>query len=345
MFDPATVRRVGEEYKGVLDTLSSVEAHLTERFADFKQVVRALILAVASGESLLLVGSPGTGKSRVIRAFCEIAGVLDLDDEGQAQRDYFEYLLTPFTVPEELFGYFDMTAFREGKPLVRLEENMLQNAQVVYLDEVFNGSSAILNSLLAIMNERVFHDRGKRRPVKNIKYVFAATNQVPERAELRAIFDRFVLRCFVDDINKRGGNSNKLVGELLAKGWQETYGTIKPLANTENLLRDVTKFQAGLKTVQLVDDKSKPYLLDNPTVSKIHSHVSKLRELQISTLSNRRMVKLARLILVNHLYRNRNNARALGTIDDPDISSLLPFMVDSYNETLYNEAARNEATP
>ncbi len=73
----------------------------------------------------------------------------------------------------------------------RADEGMMQNARVVYLDEVFNGSYAILNSIIAFMNERVFHDRGDIKPVA-MECLFSATNQIPETSDMRAIFVRLL---------------------------------------------------------------------------------------------------------------------------------------------------------
>ena len=145
---------------------------------------------------MLLIGPPGTVKSRLIRAFCELIGLMDESDSNN--RDYFEYLLTPFTEPGELFGYYDISKATKGT-LERMDKGMIQHARVVYLDEVFNGSSAILNSILAFMNERIFHDRGERKPVA-LQCLFAATNRIPETPVLSAFFDRFLLRCKVENV-------------------------------------------------------------------------------------------------------------------------------------------------
>lgn len=106
MFDSQQIRKIGQAHEQPLRTMAKIEEELNERFVDFEMPIRALILFVISGEPLLLVGPPGTAKSRLIRAF---SGMLGLLDENHPERDhpgYFEYLLTPFTEPGELFGFF-----------------------------------------------------------------------------------------------------------------------------------------------------------------------------------------------------------------------------------------------
>ena len=104
MFNPGVIRQLAKDHYQTFMKLQAVEKRLKARFADMDEVVDALILSVTSGEPLLLVGPPGTGKSRLIRAFCGLTGLLDEDDPGAKENgDYFEYLRTPFTEPGELF--------------------------------------------------------------------------------------------------------------------------------------------------------------------------------------------------------------------------------------------------
>ena len=109
------------------------------------------MLAAIAGEHVLVVGPPGTAKSEAGPAGrCELGG------------RYFEYLLGRFTEPNEIFGPIDLNKLRAGT--VEIETTgMLPEAEVAFLDEIFLGSTAILNTLLGILNERVFR-RGSTRP-------------------------------------------------------------------------------------------------------------------------------------------------------------------------------------
>ena len=128
----------------------SVIAPLKHRFVGREEVVDLIALALVAGEHLFLYGPPGTAKSALIRAFAQsVAG------------RYFEYLLTRFSEPNELFGPIDLVKLREGT-VTTVITGMLPEAEFVFLDELFNANSAILNNLLTVLNERIFRRARKR---------------------------------------------------------------------------------------------------------------------------------------------------------------------------------------
>jgi MoxR-like ATPase len=123
---------------------------------------------------------------------------------------YFEYLLTRFTEPNELFGPVDIKEFRDGR-YVRRSENMLPSAEIVFLDEIFKSNSAILNSLLTIINERKFTSGPQVSDVPLIS-LYAASNEAPNDDNLSAMFDRFLLRVLSENLDSYHFH------ELLARG-------------------------------------------------------------------------------------------------------------------------------
>ena len=124
---------------------------------------------------------------------------------------YFEYLLGRFTEPNEIFGPIDLNKLREG--VVEVETSgMLPEADVAFLDEVFLGSTAILNTLLGILNERVFR-RGSTVMACPLRLCVGATNALPDDASLAAFADRFLVRVFVDPV------SDGSLEDLLDVGW------------------------------------------------------------------------------------------------------------------------------
>src|SRR3954462_334952 len=154
---------------------------MEQNFLDKQEIVRLLLVSVVAGEHLLLVGPPGTAKSALVRLFARLIDAR-----------YFEYLLTRFTEPNELFGPVDIRAFREGI-YSRRTEGMLPEAEIVFLDEIFKSNSAILNSLLGVLNERRFSNGATVQKVPLIS-LFAAANEIPNDENLAAMFDRFLLR-------------------------------------------------------------------------------------------------------------------------------------------------------
>src|SRR6202046_3778824 len=101
--------------------------------------------------------------------------------------------MTPLTEPSEIIGPIDISQLREGR-YIRREQGKLPTARLGFLDEIFKSNSAILNILLTIINERKFYQDGLPTPVR-LRVLFAATNEVPEQAELAALKDRFCLKA------------------------------------------------------------------------------------------------------------------------------------------------------
>src|SRR3954454_23010958 len=168
--------------------LAQMARALESRFLGKDEVIRLLLIATLAGEHAVLIGPPGTAKSALIRMFARLL-----------HAQYFEYLLTRFTEPNEIFGPVDIAAFREGRYQRRIE-GMLPEAEIVFLDEVFKSNSAILNALLTLLNERKYTSGGTvlKTPLLSC---FGASNEVPGDENLTAIFDRFLLRIRSDNLD------------------------------------------------------------------------------------------------------------------------------------------------
>jgi MoxR-like ATPase len=169
-----------------LKALERLRREIGALFLERDQVVDGMLCALLAGNHVLLVGPPGTGKSELAHELCRRV-------EGAS---YFQWLLTRFTTPEELFGPVSLKALEEDR-YTRVTEGKLPRAHIAFLDEVFKASSAILNTLLSLMNERRFHDGHGAEPVPLLTLV-GATNELPEEDELLALYDRFLLRFDVD---------------------------------------------------------------------------------------------------------------------------------------------------
>jgi len=167
-----------------------------------RSLVEAIVLAAVAGEHVLVIGPPGTAKSEAARRVARGLG-------GR----YFEYLLGKFSEPSELFGPVDLRRLKEGV-LETATEGMLPEAEIAFLDEVFAGSTAILNSLLTLLNERVFR-RGNTRLSCPLRVCIGASNALPQEESLAAFADRFLVRCFVEPV------SDALLEAMLAGGREQ----------------------------------------------------------------------------------------------------------------------------
>jgi MoxR-like ATPase len=201
--------------------LALLAKNLEGRFLGKDEVIRLLLIATIAGEHAVLIGPPGTAKSALLRTFAALLSAR-----------YFEYLLTRFTEPNEIFGPVDIAAFRDGR-YQRRTEGMLPEAEIVFLDEVFKSNSAILNALLSLLNERRFTSGGKVVKVPLLS-AFGASNEVPTDETLTAIFDRFILRIRSENLDAyhfQGLLEKGIENEILGL----TDAPVTPLATAEEL--------------------------------------------------------------------------------------------------------------
>jgi MoxR-like ATPase len=244
---------------------------LKARFVQRDEVVDLIALAVVAGEHLFLYGPPGTAKSALIRQFA-------LAVRGR----YFEYMLTRFSEPNEIFGPIDIVKLRQGT-VATVTTGMLPEAEFVFLDELFNANSAILNNLLTVLNERVYRRGAETHPLPLLS-LFSASNHLPEEDALRALFDRFLLRCHVDNLRRDAMPS------LLAAGWRLEQEAAAPALVSSEDLRALSK---------------RIFEVDLSAVSELYAEVVfKVRDLGVA-LSDRRAVKVMKLLAASALLCGR----------------------------------------
>ena len=198
-----------------------------------EDVIDGLLASLLSKQNAFLLGVPGTGKSDLVRNICK----------GIQNANFFGYLLTPTTDPSEIFGPVAVTKLLKDE-YTRDTEGYLPAAHIGFLDELFRGSSAILNSLLTLLNERTFNN-GKENIDTPIQAIIAATNTWPDEEALQAFADRFLFRPTVDLLKKP---VSKRILDQWALGIEP-----RPGINTYLTLEDLQELQVLSSQVPVSD--------------------------------------------------------------------------------------------
>jgi len=272
--------------------LEDVAGLLKNSFVAKDELIEMMITCAIAQEHLLVVGPPGTAKSELVKRFALLCS-----PEGGRPHDgkvpYFEYLLTRFTEPNEIFGPIDLQSFQEGEGHHRVTDGLLPHAEIAFLDEVFKANSAILNALLTVLNERIFYNGGQRQSVPLLLSI-GATNEAPDDPTLAALYDRFLVRVWTDNVEEARFD------DLFQRGWQLERDRIRAgytveLGNvtTTDVLRDLYR---SLDEVEL------------DTIARDYREVVRRIRAEGVELSDRRVIKLLKLVAASALRDKRQEA-------------------------------------
>ncbi|WP_295202574.1 AAA family ATPase [uncultured Chryseobacterium sp.] len=259
-----------------IEKLNRVLSYVKDTFVGKDDVVDLLGVSLLARENAFLYGPPGTAKSAIVRTLAKTV------KDGKN----FEYLLTRFTEPNEIFGPFDIRKLKEGELLTNTE-GMMPEASMVFLDEIFNANSAILNSLLMALNEKTFKRGKETRHLPALMFV-GASNVLPEDEALNALFDRFLIRINVDYVHP------ELLQQVLLAGRKLENNTETDIP--EILSGEIRELQEQCKTVDL-----------KPVYEVYLNTVISLRNTGIA-ISDRRAVKMQNLIAASALICGRTEA-------------------------------------
>jgi len=264
----------------IADTIDMASGQMVDR----RLLFELLVLALVSKEHVLFIGPPGTGKSAAVKAAAQ-----------QFSGEYFEYLIGRFTEPSEIFGPLDLNALKAGevRPVTR---NMLPEANIAFLDEIFLGSTAILNTLLGVLNERRYR-RGMFQCDVPLWTCVGASNALPDDPMLQAFADRFLLTSFVDPVREEN------LVSLLSLGWQQAKAELAEGSSAQTTRLTADDLAALSRASASVDLEA---------VREPYAHI--VRKLRIGglALSDRRLVKGQKLIAVVALLAGR----AVATVAD-----------------------------
>ena len=202
----------------MINKIKAIETFMNTIYVEREEMIKGMLIGFIARQHVLFVGAPGTAKSAMVADLAKcVTGT-----------NYFQWLLTRFSTPEELFGPVSLKAL-EQDTYKRNTKNKLPEAHIGFVDEIFKANSAILNALLTLANERLFYNNGGivQSPLFSI---VGASNEWPEEGEgLEALFDRFILRYEIDYIQDGNDFMKMLQGSCPAQRPSITFAELEQL--------------------------------------------------------------------------------------------------------------------
>lgn len=229
-----------EQVNVTINKFNNIASELKEIFVEREEVIDNSIKALITGQSVLLLGPPGTAKSALTNELCK-----RITDSR-----FFSWLLNRTSDPSEILGPYSIKEM-ENDRFVRVTSNKLPEAEIVFLDEVFKCNEPTLNILLPLINEKVFYNDGVAVDVPLIS-LFSASNEFPEEDSLLALYDRMIFRMYVDYIGDVQ-NKMKMLKNFIGKGEKNSSYTTITIEEIESLREE-------LNNVEIEDSVLKEYI-------------------------------------------------------------------------------------
>lgn len=266
--------------KRIKDLLLQLNEGVFER----NEVISLALLSALAGESIFLLGPPGVAKSLVARKL----------KYAFKNESSFEYLMSRFSTPDEIFGPISISKLKDQDKYERIIENYLPSATVVFLDEIWKAGPSIQNALLTVVNEKIFRNGDKEIKIP-MKALISASNELPDKGEgLEALWDRFLVRFITTGIKNKKYFNEMISGKIDSKSYVE-----------ENLKISNEEHEKWSKEIDEI-------IITNDVLEVIHAIRKYIDEYNLSNknniyISDRRWKKIVRLLKSSAFFNERKD--------------------------------------
>lgn len=259
-----------------------------------ERVINLSLLSMIANEAVFFIGPPGVAKSLIARRLSLVI------NKGKV----FEYLMHRFSTPDEIFGPVSIRKLKNEDKYERVIDGYLPDAEVVFLDEIWKAGPSIQNTLLTVINEKIYKNGDKEINIP-LKCLIAASNEFPAKDQgLDALWDRFVLKLVVEEIKddslflKMIKGNDKLINLNIpddVKISSDDFSALSKLIDNVKITNEVTNAIIAIK--YRVNEYNK----------NIAEHESKF------FISDRKWKKIAKILKTSAVLNGRNSVNLLDT--------------------------------
>jgi MoxR-like ATPase len=273
--------------KTTKEKISALLADLNTGIYEKEEVMALALLSSIAGESIFLLGPPGVAKSLIARRLKYAY------EDGSA----FEYLMSRFSTSDEIFGPVSISKLKEDK-YVRNVEKYLPSATVVFLDEIWKARPSIQNTLLTVLNEKIFRN-GETEISLPIKALISASNELPAKDEgLEALWDRFLVRLVVEGIEDEEAFNEMIAGDL--HSYEDTVAGEHKITDDE-----YKKWNDAIKAIKIPENVFNVIHVIRAFIADYNNNDDENADKQIY-ISDRRWRKIIRLLRTSAFLNDRN---------------------------------------
>lgn len=257
--------------------LSMIKREMNEQFMERDAVIDCMMYALVSGQSMLMLGDPGTAKSAITYELCSRI------ENGK----YFQWMLNKTSDPSEILGPYSIKEMENDK-FMRITTGKLPEAHIAFIDECFKANAPVLNILLPIMNEKIFYNDGKPNNIP-LMTMIGASNEGPEDESLNAFYDRFLFRINVHYV-KDAANKKRMYTNFIN--------------NRRGLGNLTSKTTITIEEIQALTEASKSIVVPKEIINKFVKFINDLDK-QTIHISDRRQNECFKILQASAIVHGR----------------------------------------